>query len=113
MSKLPSRKIKDARGLRSGNLEVIDIAAVRKGRTLWLCRCHVCGGTCQKSRDVLMPGTRQAVNCGCVARERAKNHTHHPLYATWREMKRRCTDTKSASYHLYGGAGVKVCERWE
>lgn len=34
-------------------------------------------------------------------------------YNLYRNMIRRCYDTKNTdSYHLYGGRGIKVCDRW-
>ena len=39
--------------------------------------------------------------------------TDHPLYKTWTCMLRRCTDPKYRLFHLYGGKGIEVCERWE
>jgi len=27
-------------------------------------------------------------------------------------MVRRCTDPRNDSYHLYGGRGISICERW-
>ena len=37
---------------------------------------------------------------------------HSPEYNSWRSMKERCHRPKSKDYHLYGGKGVKVCDRW-
>ena len=39
--------------------------------------------------------------------------TAHPLYRTWRSMKSRCNNPNVHNYFRYGGAGVKVCKRWE
>lgn len=36
----------------------------------------------------------------------------HPLYATWANMKTRCSNKKSKNFDIYGGKGVRVCERW-
>lgn len=33
--------------------------------------------------------------------------------ASWFSMKYRCQKPKNNKYHLYGGRGIKVCERWE
>lgn len=38
--------------------------------------------------------------------------TKHPLYSTWEAMKQRCYDKKAKNYHLYGGRGIRVCDRW-
>ncbi len=31
---------------------------------------------------------------------------------SWRAMWSRCTDKAYGKYHLYGGRGISVCERW-
>ena len=36
----------------------------------------------------------------------------HSLDSTYRSMIRRCTDPRHASWHLYGGRGITVCDRW-
>ena len=33
-------------------------------------------------------------------------------YVTWRDIHRRCENSKHYSYHLYGGRGIKVCPEW-
>ena len=35
-----------------------------------------------------------------------------PTYMTWMSMKVRCNRPGSHSYHLYGGRGISICERW-
>lgn len=37
----------------------------------------------------------------------------HPLYGRWVGMRQRCNDVKHEAYERYGGAGIKVCERWD
>jgi len=36
----------------------------------------------------------------------------HPLYDTWAEMHRRCTDPRRPKYPNYGGRGITVDPRW-
>lgn len=39
--------------------------------------------------------------------------THHPIYATWLNMRHRCNNFNHPSYKYYGGRGIKVCDRWK
>ncbi len=36
----------------------------------------------------------------------------HPLYRTWKTMRRRCNWSKDRQYEDYGGRGIYVCEEW-
>lgn len=33
-------------------------------------------------------------------------------YSTWIGMKARCSNPKASKYHIYGGRGIRVCDRW-
>src|SRR4051812_34385254 len=35
-----------------------------------------------------------------------------PGFNSWRAMWERCTNQNYRKYHLYGGRGISVCERW-
>ena len=35
-----------------------------------------------------------------------------PTYWSWTAMRMRCLNPKYHAFHLYGGRGVKVCDRW-
>lgn len=37
----------------------------------------------------------------------------HPLFETWRAMRKRCYYEKHPEYKNYGGRGIKVCNRWQ
>lgn len=41
-----------------------------------------------------------------------KNGEAHPIYTSYSEMIRRCTDENRESYVNYGGRGVTVCDEW-
>jgi hypothetical protein len=36
----------------------------------------------------------------------------HPLYGAWAGMNNRCKNKNNSNYSLYGGRGIKVCDRW-
>lgn len=35
-----------------------------------------------------------------------------PTWSAWVNMRQRCSNKKSTSYQIYGGRGIKVCDRW-
>jgi hypothetical protein len=35
-----------------------------------------------------------------------------PEYRSWQKMKQRCYSPSQYCYHLYGGRGITICERW-
>lgn len=59
--------------------------------------------------------TGKTVSCGCyrkikgITHGRSKNDVTYRIY---RDMLRRCNNPNYREFHLYGGRGIKVCERW-
>jgi hypothetical protein len=42
----------------------------------------------------------------------AKSGQHRPEYYIWTSMIQRCTNPNAQEFAVYGGRGIKVCERW-
>jgi hypothetical protein len=104
------------------NLTAIEILKTNDTRhTHWLCHCK-CGRTKSFRMDVLRNGS--AIDCGCGLHERLSlactEHGYtrngkkngNSTYVSWKCMKQRCDDPNKRNYRHYGGAGVKVCDRW-
>jgi hypothetical protein len=36
----------------------------------------------------------------------------HPDYEIWKGMIKRCENQAHKDFHLYGGRGIRVCDRW-
>jgi hypothetical protein len=86
-------------------LTIVDVTR-RNGRPAWLCRC-----ACGNSHSIVSDAWGKIKTCGhCTDIKRRANRTL--IFQSWRAMLNRCTNTKYHQYHLYGGRGITVCERW-
>lgn len=100
---------KDETGSVYGKLTVIKFTGrTKSGDSRWKCLCE-CGNTTTVARGELRKGSTKS--CGCH-RANAGNMCKSSEYTSWKEMKRRCYKTNCPDYHLYGGKGVTVCNRW-
>lgn len=104
----------DLTGFRFGRLSVM--RRVDGGKKIrWLCVCD-CGMTTTVRGDHIKSGA--TTSCGCYMREQAvvANTTHGMsdtrVYRIWRDMNNRCHYRKYPEWHLYGGRGISVCQRW-
>lgn len=41
------------------------------------------------------------------------NESRRKLYLTWKNMRTRCLDPRSARYRDYGGRGITICPEWD
>lgn len=97
----------DLTGRVYGQLTVVRLFEVLKPKcvTRWLCRCD-CG------REKIVRGSNlhsgQVSSCGCWKRGLTKT----PTYSSWSSMKSRCLNPRNTNYPMYGGRGVRICDRW-
>lgn len=107
-------------GLQFGRLTVVGRGPNNaKGRARWICSC-----SCGENKLVLGSNLVQgySTSCGCLTVERSrevgavtnKKHGHHgsPTYLSWRATKARCLNSNRNDWHLYGGRGIAICDRW-
>lgn len=104
-------------GLRKGSRVVLDGESTKNdngNRVLWFTVKCDCGDVSRILASAFLSG--KANSCkACSLKLRAENrlsNSGHPLYTTWIQMIRRCTDQKATHYKDYGGRGVYVCSRW-
>jgi len=86
-------------------IKFIDNSSDRR-EALYKCDC----GTIKQIRTyyVKMGITK---SCGCIVKK-TNNIRNHPLYSTYRGIKRRCYGKNNHSYKYYGGNNVIMCEEW-
>lgn len=119
-------------GQRFDRLTVQALSGVHPKRgTLWQCRCE-CGGERVVDANRLLAGAVRS--CGCLndevrAGRLSAYRSEHPTltikhchgrrgkktatYNIWMGMRERCNNPNGHAWKYYGGAGVRVCERWE
>lgn len=117
----PTRKtFQDLTGKTFGRLQVISFAGVINKNSQWNCIC-LCGKEVVKAGGSMYRGS--TLSCGCLKQEMLvqKKTTHGetakgqltPEFNTWAKLRRRCNNPKDKAYKLYGGRGIKVCDRWD
>ena len=108
------KNYKDLTGSLSGKLKVLSLftwfeGCKRKKTRSWICVCE-CGTFTVLVEDKF----KRNKSCGCGRAESTKSHNEskNPLYRTYHAMIQRCYNGNSTKFHLYGGNGVTVCDRW-
>lgn len=80
-------------------------------KTIVLVRCF-CGKEFSTLRESIRSGNTKS--CGCRKNLPRPRHGLYksPTYISWAAMIQRCTNPKNKCFHLYGGKGIEVCDRW-
>lgn len=111
--------VKEMAGLRFGRLIVLEEIGkhISKGGAEirnFRCKCD-CGKEIERCLKSLHGKSNKS--CGCYMSDFASKRLKHGMSKTsefyiWAGMKPRCYNPTNKKYHLYGGKGVIVCERW-
>lgn len=105
----------DLTGQKFERLTVLSLADTIKGVVRWNCICE-CGKTVVVRTGNLRNGHTKS--CGCISMEKLleRSVTHgmskSPEFWSWWGMQERCYNPKCVKYPVYGGRGIKVCDRW-
>jgi hypothetical protein len=102
-------------GTKVGRLTVVgELVNVNKYRqVLYICRCE-CSRLTIAISSQLRKGRKRS--CGCLKQETKHGHTvgghKSATYNSWQGMMRRCYNTHSAKYRIYGEKGIAVTSEW-
>lgn len=62
--------------------------------------------------------SKHTKSCGCLRKNPKCKHGHFRnkvasrTYQSWSHMRTRCNNYNYPEFYLYGGRGIKVCDRW-
>src|SRR5690606_22328544 len=76
------------------------------------CRC-VCGTTIVVFASNLTRDHSKSCGCQRIPHKEIKHGmSRTPTYKSYESMKQRCLNPNATGYEIYGGRGIKVCDRW-
>lgn len=106
-------------GATFARLTVVGFIRKERGRhgaaTFVRAKCE-CGNSVEALPSDIRSG--KVKSCGCYQRDitAERNRTHGlagtPTHKIWVSMRERCNNPTCRDFALYGGRGIKVCERW-
>jgi hypothetical protein len=81
----------------------------------YLCEC-ICGNKTVVGRSNLFRGVTKSCGCkrielGTIAKTK-HGMARTKFYDVYNSMKKRCLNPNHHAYSLYGGRGIKICDRW-
>ena len=76
--------------------------------------CQGCGKAFERKRSTPSRKPRYCTRTCAIAKHNASRlgYSKNKLFAVWSSMIQHCENPKHRAYHLYGGAGVRVCKVW-
>lgn len=109
-------KFVDLTGMRYGKLTVIKSLGIDKWRAMrWLCKCD-CGTELVSTSSRLNYKHKMCLNCqkeNLKVIPKTHGQSYSKTYTSWDKMLTRCYKSSDPYYEIYGGRGIKVCDKWK
>jgi hypothetical protein len=124
------RSVEDRTGQVIGFLTVLGRAPNDSGSAkgaCWFVRCQrvlengaACGNNRTVSESAIRLNLRRGSVSTCGCGERGKGNLRHGAakkgertreYSSWQSMMKRCENVNDQKYPIYGGRGIRVCEK--
>lgn len=86
---------------------IINDVFLINGKKKCFCTCEKCGKTYERVYKCLSDS-----KCCKSCSHLKHGHSRDRLYFVWAQMKDRCLNPKSKSYHHYGARGITVFDDW-
>lgn len=102
---------------RIGYWQVLKIAFVLNNKNYWRCKCERCGNVKAFLESFLRSGRIPVCRCRpsqqiVLSHIRKTKAIKRGLYREWSELVRKF-NSKDKSYKNWGGAGLKLCAKWQ
>jgi len=87
----------------------------KKGKIYSDFKCPFCGKVIQVRKDY----GEKRYSCGCIKSnssvegDSVSSSKYHFIYSRYKDILKRCYNTKSKAYKNYGGRGIKICDEWK
>jgi hypothetical protein len=100
----------DVIGIQFGSILPISFSHIKK-HAYYDCVCLVCGAESKKSATGIKNHAARNIDrgCDCTCPHGMEDTAE---YRAWSSIKIRCAKKNSGKYPIYGGRGIKVCDRW-
>lgn len=99
-------------GKRFGKLVAVEELAKEAGMRKWRLVCDCGNEVVALQKSFCSGGHRRSCGCANIKPQVRHGRSSTPEYRAWINMRTRCYDETTPYYGIWGGRGIRVCDRW-